>query len=132
VDGWIEVCASAFLGAEDVIRFDHNEKTYALYRLADGSLHATDGRCTHGNAHLAGGFVKGRLVECPKHNGRFDVTDGSPQRKPACIALKTYKAREHDGKIFIELAPAAGGGESPRARQPVSGNQSNPATPGQL
>ena len=103
VNGWIEVCASAFLSRRDVIRFDHEEKTYAIYRLADGSLHATDGICTHGNAHLAGGLVKGRLIECPKHNGRFDITDGSPQRKPVCVALKTYRAREHDGKIFLEL-----------------------------
>jgi Na+-transporting NADH:ubiquinone oxidoreductase subunit F len=110
VNGWIEVCVSGFLKPEDVIRFDHEQRTYAIYRLADGSLHATDGICTHGNTHLAGGFVKGRLIECPKHNGRFDITDGSPQRQPVCVALKTYKAREHDGKIFLDLTSAGGRG----------------------
>jgi MocE subfamily Rieske [2Fe-2S] domain protein len=110
VNGWVEICASHFLQAEDVIRFDHNQKTYAIYRLADGSLHATDGVCTHGNTHLADGLVKGKLIECPKHNGRFDVTDGSPQRQPVCVALKTYKAREHDGKIFLDVAHAGGCG----------------------
>ena len=103
VDGWLEVCVSEFLKPEEVIRFDQDGQTYAIYRLAGGELHATDGNCTHGNAHLADGLVKGKLIECPKHNGRFDITDGSPQRKPACIALKTYKAREHDGKIFLAL-----------------------------
>ncbi len=103
VNGWLEICASGFLKSEDVIQFDHEEKTYAIYRLADGSLHATDGRCTHGKAHLAGGFVKGRLIECPKHNGRFDIIDGSPQRKPVCVGLKTYKACERDGKLFVAL-----------------------------
>jgi Na+-transporting NADH:ubiquinone oxidoreductase subunit F len=110
VSGWIEISASSFLECEDVIRFDHEQKTYAIYRLADGSLHATDGICTHGNTHLADGLVKGRLIECPKHNGRFDVTDGSPQRQPVCVALKTYKVREHDGKIFLDLASAGGCG----------------------
>lgn len=104
VNGWLEICASGFLKKEDVIRFDHGQKTYAIYRLEDGSLRATDGLCTHGNAHLADGLVKGRLIECPKHNGRFDITDGSPQRKPACIALKTYQAQEHDGKIFLHVS----------------------------
>ena len=66
----------------------------------------------HGNAHLADGFVKGKLIECAKHNGRFDVTDGSPQRLPVCVALKTYKVREHDGKIFLDLASAGGCGIS--------------------
>jgi Na+-transporting NADH:ubiquinone oxidoreductase subunit F len=108
VNGWIEICAAGFLKPESGIRFDHEQKTYAIYRLADGSLHATDGRCTHGNAHLADGLVQGRLIECAKHNGRFDITDGSPQRKPVCVALQTYRAREHDGKVFMELAPATG------------------------
>ena len=108
VNGWLEVCASSFLKPEDVIRFDHEEQTYAIYRTAEGALYATDGQCTHGKTHLAEGLVKGTLIECPKHNGRFDITDGSPQRKPVCVALKTYPAREHDGKLFIELASVGG------------------------
>jgi MocE subfamily Rieske [2Fe-2S] domain protein len=110
VNGWVEICAGDFLRKEDVIRFDHEGKTYAVYRTADGNLHATDGLCTHSNAHLADGFVSGTLVECAKHNGRFDITDGSPRRLPVCVALKTYKAREHDGKIFLDLNSAGGKG----------------------
>ncbi len=110
--GWIEVCVNAFLKKEDVIRFDHDKKTYAIYRTADDRLYATDGICTHGNAHLADGFVKGKLIECAKHNGRFDITDGSPKRLPVCVALKTYTVREHDGKIFLDLASAGGCGLS--------------------
>ena len=110
VNGWIEVCVSTFLKTEDVIRFDHENKTYAIYRTAGGSLHATDGICTHGNTHLADGLVKGKLIECPKHNGRFDITDGSPQRQPVCVALKTYKTKENDGKIFLDLNSAGGCG----------------------
>ncbi len=106
VNGWIEVCVSEFLKPADVIRFDHEQKTYAIYRTAEGALHATDGICTHGHTHLADGLVKGRLIECPKHNGRFDFTDGSPQRLPVCVALRTHPAREHEGKIFLNLAAA--------------------------
>jgi MocE subfamily Rieske [2Fe-2S] domain protein len=105
VNGWVEVCVGGFLKPEDVIRFDHDQKTYAIYRDLDGRLYATEGLCTHGRAHLAEGFVKGTLIECPKHNGRFDFTDGSPQRKPVCVALQTFPAREHDGKIFLCLTP---------------------------
>lgn len=110
VNGWVEVCVSEFLKKEDVIRFDHGQKTYAIYRTVDGLLYATDGICTHGNTHLADGLVKGRLIECPKHNGRFDITDGSPQREPVCVALNTYKVCEHDGKIFLDFSSAGGNG----------------------
>ncbi len=117
VNGWVEVCVNHFLKTEDVIRFDHEQKTYAIYRTAGGELHATDGICTHGNTHLAEGMVIGELIECPKHNGRFDITDGSAKRMPACVALKTYKAREHDGKIFLDLRSAGGCG---LAQRPVT------------
>ena len=109
-DGWVEVCDSILLQKEDVLRFDRDHKTYALYRTADGTFHATDGLCTHGNAHLADGLVKGAVIECAKHNGRFDIRDGSPQRLPVCVGLKTYAVREIDGKLLIDLTSAGGYG----------------------
>ncbi|MGO9935186.1 MAG: fatty acid desaturase [Steroidobacteraceae bacterium] len=106
-DGWFEVCPSSLLRPEDVIRFDQGRNTYAIYRTAGGFLYATDGLCTHGGTHLAEGVVMGKLIECPKHSGRFDITDGSAQRMPACKALNTHKVRESDGRIFLFVAPRA-------------------------
>jgi Na(+)-translocating NADH:ubiquinone oxidoreductase F subunit len=57
-------------------------------------------------------MVKGTLIECPKHNGRFDVRDGSPQRLPVCVALTTFDVREVDGKIELDLNSAGGLGVS--------------------
>lgn len=110
VNGWIEVCDSQLLLKEDVLRFDHDKKTYAIYRTADDQFYATDGLCTHGNAHLADGLVKGTLIECAKHNGRFDIRDGSPQRLPVCVGLKTYAVREIGGKLLFDLTSAGGYG----------------------
>lgn len=110
VDGWIEVCDSYRLPKEDVLRFDQDHRTFAIYRAADGKCYASDGTCTHGNAHLAEGFVKGNLIECAKHNGRFDIRDGSPQRLPVCVGLKTYAVRERDDKLYLDLTSASGYG----------------------
>jgi MocE subfamily Rieske [2Fe-2S] domain protein len=109
-DGWIEVCAAADLGPADVIRFDHGRKTYALYRDAEGQLYATDGICTHGNTYLADGLVKGKIIECPKHNGRFNLTDGSPARPPICRGLATYPLEERRGRLYLNPARAGGVG----------------------
>lgn len=113
-DGWVEVCADGHLSVEDVVRLDYNKKTYAVYRTADGKYYATDGICTHGNTHLAAGLVKGNLIECPKHNGRFDVTDGSPRRKPVCIGLQTYPVRVAEGKVFVNLTPPKAAAATPK------------------
>ncbi len=109
-DGWIEVCAALDLGREDVIRFDHGRKTYALCRDTDGRLYATDGICTHGNTHLGDGLVKHGLLECPKHNGRFRLSDGAPARSPICRGLATYPLEDRRGRLFLNVARAAGTG----------------------
>jgi MocE subfamily Rieske [2Fe-2S] domain protein len=113
-DGWLEVCDATRLGKEEVVRFDHAKKTYALYQTATGQYYATDGICTHGNTHLAGGLVKGRLIECPKHNGRFDLADGSPQRAPVCVGLRTYPLENRNGKLFLNSSAAGGCGARPQ------------------
>jgi MocE subfamily Rieske [2Fe-2S] domain protein len=109
-EGWLEICASADLDIEDVIRFDHQKKTFALCRDNEGKLFATDGICTHGNQHLAEGLVKGKIVECPKHNGRFNLKDGSPARAPVCRGLKTYPIEERNGRIWLNVEKAGGNG----------------------
>ncbi len=109
-EGWIEVCSAQDLGPADVIRFDHGKKTYALYRDEHGALFATDGICTHGNTHLADGLVKGSIIECPKHNGRFNLADGSPARPPICRGLATYPLEERNGRLRLNIARIGGAG----------------------
>jgi Na+-transporting NADH:ubiquinone oxidoreductase subunit F len=108
--GWIEVCAAADLGNSDVLRFDHGKKTYALIRDGGGKLFATDGICTHGNTHLADGLVKDNIIECPKHNGRFHLADGSPARAPVCRGLATYPLEQRNGRIWLNVEKAGGDG----------------------
>ncbi len=108
--GWLEVCTSTDIDCEDVIRFDYRRKTYALSRDGSGRLYATDGICTHGNTHLADGLVKGGIIECPKHNGRFNLKDGSPSRAPVCRGLATYPIEERKGRIWLNVEKPGGEG----------------------
>ena len=103
VDGWIEACAADSIESEDVERFDHGDRTFAIYRSADDEYFATDGLCTHQQVHLSGGLVMGDLIECPKHNGLFNYKTGEVKGRPACVSLKTYPVRVVDGKILIHL-----------------------------
>jgi phenylpropionate dioxygenase-like ring-hydroxylating dioxygenase large terminal subunit len=56
---WVEVCEADEIDEEDVIRFDHQGRTFAVYRSPDGNFFATDGLCTHEQVHLADGLVLG-------------------------------------------------------------------------
>lgn len=99
-DGRVEICAVNELPEGDIIRFDFEQRTYAVYH-AGGRYYATDGICTHGNTHLSTGVILGDVVECPKHNGRFKIKNGSPQRQPVCVGLKTHKVEEENGKLYM-------------------------------
>jgi 3-phenylpropionate/trans-cinnamate dioxygenase ferredoxin component len=98
---WTQACKVEDLGKEDVMRFEHGARTLAIYRTADDRFFATDGLCTHEQADLTGGLVMGTIIECPKHNGRFDFVTGKAKRVPACIDLKTYRVRVENGTVFV-------------------------------
>ena len=99
---WVAAGALDDINDEDVRRFDHGGRTFAVYRVGD-NVYASDGLCTHEQAHLCDGLVLEHVIECPKHNGRFDIRDGRPLGAPVCIALKTYPARVEDGQILIQI-----------------------------
>jgi Na+-transporting NADH:ubiquinone oxidoreductase subunit F len=103
-EGWVAVCDLGLLMPGDMLRFEHGGSNYAIYRTAIGQLFATDGFCTHGQAHLADGFLQGTCIECTKHNGRFEIRDGSVRRPPPRQPLRTYPARERDGKVLLNVA----------------------------
>ena len=103
MSGWVEVCDRDEIDEEDVIRFDHAGKTFAIYRSPDDTFHATDGLCTHEKVHLADGLVMDDIIECPKHNGRFNYKTGEARGAPVCVDLKTYPVKVEGGSVFIRM-----------------------------
>jgi 3-phenylpropionate/trans-cinnamate dioxygenase ferredoxin component len=101
---WIDACAKEDIAEEDVIRFDHGGNTYAIYRSPENQFFATDGLCTHEKIHLADGLVMDHIIECPKHNGRFDYRTGAAKGAPVCINLKTYPVKLEGARVFIDVA----------------------------
>jgi 3-phenylpropionate/trans-cinnamate dioxygenase ferredoxin subunit len=100
---WLEVCSVDAIEEEDVIRFDQSGRTFAIYRSPDDRYFATDGLCTHEQVHLSDGLVMGNIIECPKHNGRFDYRSGAAKGAPVCVDLKTYPVKVEAGRVFINL-----------------------------
>ena len=100
---WIPACARDDIDNEDVIRFDHGTQTFAIYRSPDDEFYATDGMCTHEHTCLADGLVMGDIIECPKHNGRFNYKTGDARGAPVCVNLRTYPVKVDAGKVLIQI-----------------------------
>ena len=100
---WVEACGVDDIDEEDVIRWDHEGSSFALYRSPDDEYFATEGLCTHERVHLADGLVMDDIIECPKHNGRFNYKTGKALAAPVCVNLKTYPTKVENGKVFIDI-----------------------------
>ena len=98
---WVEACAADDVETEDVIRWDHGGRTFAIYRSPEDEYFATEGLCTHERVHLADGLVMDEIIECPKHNGRFDYKTGEARGAPACVDLRTYPVKVEDGRVLV-------------------------------
>ena len=101
---WHPVCPLDDIDLEDLIRFDHAGRSYAVYRDPKGAVFATDGLCTHEQVHLCDGLVMGHQIECPKHNGQFDYRTGEAMRAPVCVNLKTFPVRVEGDRVYVEVA----------------------------
>jgi len=102
-ENWVRACAADDIDDEDLLRFDHDDKTFCLYNTADGFF-ATDGYCTHEEEHLENGIVIDCVIECPLHQGRFDVRNGKALSAPVCVDLKTWPVRVDNGDLYIDTA----------------------------
>ena len=82
MSNWTDVAAEADLFEGAGIPVAPGGRDIALFSV-DGEVFATDNLCTHGNARLCEGFLLDHEIECPVHQGRFDVRDGRPTCAPA-------------------------------------------------
>ena len=78
---WTPVATLDDFAASDAISVDVTGREVAVY-LVDGTVYATANRCTHGDASLCEGFLEGYEIECPFHQGRFDVRTGAATAPP--------------------------------------------------
>jgi len=103
MSNWIRACAREEIEIEDLVSFDHGERTFAIYRSPNDKFYCTDGLCTHEDVHLENGLVIERIIECPMHNGQFDYRTGKAMRIPVCIDLVTYPVKVERNHVFIQI-----------------------------
>ena len=101
-DQWIDVTATEDIPEDDVIGVDIAGKSIALYRV-EGEVFATDNLCTHGNARLCDGFLEGHEIECPLHQGKFDIRNGKAMCAPLTEDVKTYPIKIEGDRVFVAV-----------------------------
>ena len=99
---WTEAAAVDEVPTDDVVGMQVGGREIALYNV-DGQIYATDNVCTHGHARLCEGFLEGHEIECPLHQGKFDVRNGKPSCAPVTEAIRSYPVKIDAGRVFLSL-----------------------------
>jgi len=100
---WQNLIPLVDLEPDDVTPVNNGKQQFAVYDRADG-VYVTLARCTHGGADLCDGYLDGYIIECPLHQGCFDIRDGTALEAPATRALKTFPARKQGGFVQVKLS----------------------------
>jgi naphthalene 1,2-dioxygenase ferredoxin component len=99
---WIDAAAADELPADDVVGLEVAGRDLAFYKVGD-AVYATDNLCTHGHARLCDGFLDGHEIECPLHQGKFDVRNGQPTCAPSTEPVRSYPVKIEGSRVFVHI-----------------------------
>lgn len=103
---WLEICDEDIVDDDDVVQLMTGGHRLAIYKI-NGTIYVTDDRCTHQEASLADGYLDGTTIECPRHQGVFDICTGKALGPPLETNLRTYPVKIDDGRVLIDVAEAS-------------------------
>ena len=73
---FVEVAKTSEIATGSMKHFEAGGKELCIVNVS-GSFYALGDRCPHMNARLSMGTLNGKIVTCPLHFSRFDVTTGN-------------------------------------------------------
>lgn len=73
----------------------------AVFRLRDGSLHATQAACPHAGGPLADGQTDVDVLVCPLHQYAFRWADGAATT--GAHTIRRFPVRDEGGTLVVEI-----------------------------
>jgi len=99
---WHAVCPAEMLKRDGLAVLELATTAIAVFDI-QGDLYAVENICTHDGGELAGGPLEDHVITCPRHSARFDLRTGQVLAPPACVPLRTFPARIHDGVVEVGI-----------------------------
>jgi 3-phenylpropionate/trans-cinnamate dioxygenase ferredoxin subunit len=106
---FVAVAAASELANGAIKAVDIGEQELLLAKIED-AYYAVSRRCTHMAENLCHGTLDGRVITCPRHGARFDVTNGKAVGKAKLLFtsttpkdLATYPVKIDGAEVLIGL-----------------------------
>ena len=99
---WQALADEAAIQEEEALGVQIGSHDIAICRL-DGQIYAIHNICTHQYARLSDGYIEDGCIECPLHQGRFEIKTGAACGAPVSGTLRVYPVKVEEGKVWVEL-----------------------------
>lgn len=103
---WINVAKLSALSPDFPFACSVEGHRVALY-LVDDTVYATSNICSHQFALLSDGYQENGEIECPLHQGRFDIRSGKALCSPLTVDLATYEVEMRGEEVWIHVEDKA-------------------------
>ncbi len=105
------VCKTSDIEPGKCRNFEVEEHDVLIAHTKSGEFYAVENMCSHADATLDTGRVRGTHIMCPLHGARFSLLDGS-HGPPAFAPIKTYSLRVEGDRVEVLIT----GPPEPKAR----------------
>jgi phenylpropionate dioxygenase-like ring-hydroxylating dioxygenase large terminal subunit/NADPH-dependent 2,4-dienoyl-CoA reductase/sulfur reductase-like enzyme len=102
---WFKTLETASVLEQGAVATEVDGLRIALWAI-EGDIFATGNICTHAFAYLTDGHVENGCIECPLHQGLFDIRSGKALSAPVTKDIATYAVKQEDGFVWVDVNTA--------------------------
>ena len=102
MNGWHDIGAASDVSDDAPLAAQVGEREIGIYKVGD-CYYAMENICPHAYALLSQGFVEGDEIECPLHQGKFDVRTGKAMCEPLTTDIRTFPVKVEGGDVYVKL-----------------------------
>ena len=101
---WIEAASLTDLLAGKRTVLEHGDHEVLVLALA-GRVYAVSNICTHDEVWLDDGTLHPESceIECPMHEGRFDLRTGAATHEPCEVAIARFDVRVDGDRVLVSI-----------------------------
>jgi 3-phenylpropionate/trans-cinnamate dioxygenase ferredoxin subunit len=99
---WTDIGAAGAVSETEPLAVEVDGAPVVVVRCG-AELYAVEDRCTHDGESLAGAQVQDCQIICPRHGSNFCLRTGEALTPPAYEPLRTYRVREENGRVLVEV-----------------------------
>ena len=99
---FVPVATTSEVGPGQRLLLDIGDLSLVVFNIAGGYFAIAD-ICSHDDGPLGEGELEGHVIECPRHGGRFDLSNGKAIQLPAVEDIPAYPVRVEGDQILVGL-----------------------------